>query len=219
MSAPREEDRLLDHQYDEIQEFDNPTPGWWTWIFVASIVWGALYFFNVIPGIGSGKGREANYNQEMAAAKLKYGDAQAPKGASVADAATVLASLHDPAALAAGKELFTTNCVSCHRPDLGGQIGPNLTDDFWIHGNKPQEILATITNGVPDKGMPTWSASLKPEQLAKVAAYVISMHDTHPQTPKEPQGVHLDWAAASEAGASEHAHDREPEKTEAGEHH
>ncbi len=209
MSTPRDEDRLLDHQYDEIQEYDNPTPGWWTWIFVATILWGALYFFNVIPGIGTGKGRVANYESEMAAAKAKYGEAQAPKQASAADAASVLASLHDPAALAAGKEIFTTNCVSCHRADLGGQIGPNLTDDFWIHGNKPQEILTTIVNGVPDKGMPTWSAVLKGDQLAKAAAYVISMHGTHPVAPKEPQGVKLEWAASSEPGASEHAHGME----------
>jgi cytochrome c oxidase cbb3-type subunit 3 len=217
MSNSRDEDRLLDHQYDEIQEYDNPTPGWWTWIFVATILWGALYFFNVIPGIGTGKGRVANYDSEMAAAKAKYGDAQAPKQASVADAATVLASLHDPAALAAGKEIFTTNCVSCHRADLGGQIGPNLTDDFWIHGNKPQEILTTISNGVPDKGMPTWSAVLKPEQLAKAAAYVISMHGTHPAAPKEPQGVKLEWEASGESGASEHAHGTE--NHESGEKH
>ena len=89
--------------------------------------------------------------------------------------------------------MFTANCVPCHRADAGGVIGPNLTDDFWIHGGKPTQILHTISTGVLDKGMPAWAATLKPEDLPAVAAYVMSLHGTHPAAPKEPQGVEEKW--------------------------
>ena len=81
------------------------------------------------------------------------------------------------------------DCAPCHRPDGGGLIGPNLTDDYWLHGGRPTEILQTITDGVLDKGMPPWGKTLKPEQLTAVAAYVLSLHGTNPPNPKAPQGV------------------------------
>ena len=85
--------------------------------------------------------------------------------------------------------MFTTTCVACHRPDDGGLIGPNLTDDFWIHGGKPSEIHKVITEGVLAKGMPNWGKMLKPEQTDAVTAYVISIHGTNPVNPKAPEGV------------------------------
>ena len=191
MSAPRDEDRLLDHKYDDIQEYDNPLPTWWTVLFVATIIWAVAYFLNVIPGVGSGKGKIANYDAEMAAAAEKFGTPEQQQAAAI-DESAVTAALADPAKLEMGKTTFTTTCVACHNADGGGNIGPNLTDDYWIHGATHKDILTTITNGVPDKGMPTWSAVLKPEQLTSVAAYVTTLHGTHPAKPKEPQGVKVD---------------------------
>ena len=187
MSAPREEDRLLDHKYDDIQEYDNPLPGWWTLIFWATIVWAVLYFFNFIPGVGSGKGRIADYERDMAVAAQKYGTPQ-QQAAKAIDENAVLAALKSPTDLAAGKQVFATTCVPCHLADAGGSIGPNLTDDFWIHGARPKDILTTVTNGVPDKGMPTWGPVLGPQKIAQVAAYVVTLRGTHPAKPKEPQG-------------------------------
>ena len=187
MSAPRDEDRLLEHQYDEIQEYDNPLPGWWSLLLWATVVWAALYFFNFIPGIGTGRGRIASYQRDSLAAVAKYGtpQQQAEKGI---DEAAVLAALEDPAQIAAGRQVFVTTCAPCHQADGGGNIGPNLTDDYWLHGGRPRDILATVTNGVPDKGMPTWGPVLGPQKVAQVAAFVVTLHGTHPAKPKAPQG-------------------------------
>jgi cytochrome c oxidase cbb3-type subunit 3 len=89
----------------------------------------------------------------------------------------------------AGKVVFTTYCVPCHRPDGGGLIGPNLTDDYWIHGGRPSEIIKTVTEGVLAKGMPNWGKMLKQEQVESASAYVLTLHGTNPPNPKEPQGT------------------------------
>jgi len=120
-------------------------------------------------------------------------DAQAAHGLAGPSDADVLAAFHDPAQVAEGAKVFATNCIACHGPDGGGVIGPNLTDDFWLHGNRPSEIAATITNGVPDKGMVTWKGVLTPDQIRQAAAFVLSLHGTKPRSPKAPQGVKLDW--------------------------
>jgi len=199
MSPSKDEDRLLDHKYDDIQEYDNPLPGWWTLILWVTIIWAVLYFFNFIPGLGTGKGRVANYEKEMNAAAEKYGTAQeqAAKLSGSIDVSLMLACMKDPAKLAAGKAIFEdpSRCSSCHLVDGGGLVGPNLTDDFWIHGAQPKDILTTITNGVPDKGMLTWGPILGPEKCAEVAAYVFSLHGTHPATPKEAQGTKVEYDA------------------------
>ncbi len=188
MTPPSKQDELRDqgHSYDGIQEYDNPMPRWWLYIFWVSLVWGLLYALNVIPGLGSGKGRIANYDAEMAAAQEKYGNPAAAVQAPTVDA--ILAVVQDPAQVEAGKKVFTTQCVACHRADGGGQIGPNLTDDYWIHGGKPDQIWSTIHNGVLDKGMPAWGLSLKPDDVLHVAGYVISIHGSNPKDPKAPQG-------------------------------
>jgi cytochrome c oxidase cbb3-type subunit III len=193
MSEEPQEDRLLEHEYDGIKEYDNPMPRWWIWLFWATIVFAALYWFNV-PGIGPGRGRIAAYEQEMAAARAKFGPRTPAPGAGPTDSALVACS-RDPASLERGKAVFVTNCVPCHRADGGGVIGPNLTDDFWIHGGRPTQILHTISAGVLDKGMPAWAATLKPDDLPAVTAYVMSLHDTHPAAAKEPQGVKEEWEA------------------------
>ncbi len=197
--APRDEkqvpqpERLLDHNYDGIQEYDNPLPRWWTLILLATVIYAALYWFNV-PGFGIGKGRIVNYERDMAAARAHAAEiaAKSPPPSSGITAASLLAMAHDPSRLGSAKARFIATCAPCHRPDGGGNIGPNLTDDYWIHGGTPLEIMKTVSDGVPDKGMPTWSLTLKPEEIAELAAYVITLHDTHPPSPKEPQGVKVE---------------------------
>ncbi len=189
MTAPRDEDRLLEHEYDGIREYDNPLPRWWVLILWVSIIYSVVYLVNIIPGVGSGPGRVKNYENEMAVALEKFGDPKAAALDNQVDDATVRAASQDPARVTAGQQTFVTYCASCHREDAGGNIGPNLTDDFWIHGGKPSQIHNTISNGVLDKGMPAWSAVLKPDQVLSVAGYVLTVHDSHPKDPKEPQGT------------------------------
>lgn len=200
-SAPPgpEEDRLLDHQYDGIQEYDNPMPKWWTTIFWITIGWSVLYVLNV-PGIGSGKGRIANYERDMEVARKQYA-LQSPAAPALSDDA-LWAMTRVPAQLAAGQTQFQNTCTACHGPDGGGVIGPNLTDAYWIHGDRPTELVRTVTDGVLDKGMPAWGQTLKPDEVSSVVAYILTLRGTHPANPKEPQGVNADSLGRTRGGPS-----------------
>jgi cytochrome c oxidase cbb3-type subunit 3 len=182
MSSPDNDSRLLHHTYDGIQEYDNPLPRWWIILFWATIVFAIFYVLNI--GVGIGNGRLADYDAEIAAAKLAHPE---PEGAATADQLNALAG--STAALAAGKTLFATNCASCHRADAGGLIGPNLTDDAWIHGARPEDIHATIVNGVLAKGMPPWGRILQPVDVDNLTAYVLSLAGSNPPNAKAPEGV------------------------------
>uniref|UniRef100_A0A832MLW7 C-type cytochrome n=1 Tax=Eiseniibacteriota bacterium TaxID=2212470 RepID=A0A832MLW7_UNCEI len=192
MNKQPEQDRLLDHNYDGIQEYDNPMPGWWVWIFWATIAFSVLYWFNV-PGIGPGPGRIANYEREMAAAEEKYG---ALRQAGPVDEAALRALAADPAQVEAGRAVWSANCAVCHREDGGGGIGPNLTDAFWLHGGSLLAIHRTVQAGVLDKGMPAWGEVLRPDDLNAVVAFVATLRGTHPPDPKAPEGTPVDSTAA-----------------------
>jgi cytochrome c oxidase cbb3-type subunit 3 len=196
----RREDRLLDHEYDEIREYDNPLPKWWLYILYGTILYSVLYALNIVPGIGTGQGRVASYEHEMTVAKARQ-QALAAQAGPVTEA-DLLAITHDPARLARAREKFNSTCSPCHRADGGGIIGPNLTDEYWIHGGQPLQILTTVTQGVPDKGMPAWGQVLKPDEVADLVAYVLTLQGTHPQNPKEPQGTkEAPGSGASQAGS------------------
>jgi cytochrome c oxidase cbb3-type subunit 3 len=182
-----QENRLLDHSYDGIQEYDNPMPRWWVITFWATIVFSVLYALNV-PGIGSGKGRIADYEADVAAAKAMR-DKLEPSGGPTSEVLTAM--LSRPEVIAEGKQTFTTYCAACHRADGGGLIGPNLADDSWIHGGAPTEVHKTIDEGVLAKGMPNWGKVLRPEQVNSVTAYVMSLAGTNPPDPKPPEGTRI----------------------------
>jgi cytochrome c oxidase cbb3-type subunit 3 len=175
-------DRLLDHEYDGIREYDNPMPRWWLLTFAGTVIFSVIYLFDVGP-IGNGAGRIADYEAEVAAAA-----ALQPAGPPTVDPSQLLAMAADPAATSAGQQVFTSYCASCHGPDGGGLIGPNLADDYWIHGGAPEDVYRTIAEGVLAKGMPPWEKSLKPEQMTAVTAYVLSLAGTSPSNPKAPEG-------------------------------
>jgi cbb3-type cytochrome c oxidase subunit II len=187
MSERPEADRLLDHQYDDIREYDNPLPRWWLATFYVTIAYSALYLLNV-PGIGIGKGRIAAYEESVARASAL---AQAQDPLRDVTAERILAARHDSATLALGKATFATTCASCHGPDGGGIIGPNLTDEFYLHGGQPLELLRTVSEGVLAKGMPPWGKTLKPTQLLAVVAYVTTLRGTTPARPKAAEGTRV----------------------------
>jgi cytochrome c oxidase cbb3-type subunit 3 len=201
MTTEPTDENVLEHNYDGIQEYDNPLPKWWVWLFYITIAYSVLYWFNV-PGIGIGKGRVAAYEADLAKARAQQEALAAQNPLTHETDATLMAAMHDPATLAAGKALFTGTCFTCHAADGGGGIGPNLTDAYWIHGGTPTEILKTINAGVLDKGMPAWGQTLKPEQVRAAAVYVLTLRGTQPAKPKDPQGTKLEDAAATGAPAA-----------------
>ncbi len=175
-------DRLLDHEYDGITEYDNPMPRWWLLTFAGTVIFSVVYLFNVGP-VGNGKGRIADYEAEVAAAAARM-----PATPTEVDPSQLLAMAKDEEAVEEGQEVFTTYCASCHGPNGGGLIGPNLADNAWIHGGAPESVYKTIAEGVLAKGMPPWEKTLKPDQMTNVTAYVLSLAGSSPTNPKAPEG-------------------------------
>ncbi len=182
---PVQQDRLLEHEYDGIREYDNPMPRWWLLTFVVTIVFSIIYTLNVGP-IGNGKGRIADYEASMQAFAAAH---PAPTGKISGEALLALAKRPETRAL--GEKTFKGTCAPCHRPDGGGLIGPNLTDDYWLHGGSITDVYTTVTSGVLEKGMPAWGKMLKPAELEAVVAYVWTLKGTNPPNPKAPQGVQI----------------------------
>ncbi|NRT11927.1 cbb3-type cytochrome c oxidase N-terminal domain-containing protein [Flavobacterium sp. 14A] len=190
-------DILLDHDYDGIKELDNNLPPWWVYLFYASIVFGVVYFVHF--EMMGGDNQEMELKKELAQAKIDVAEYM-KTAPDLMDEKTVTL-LTEPADLAEGKTIFTTNCAACHRADAGGQIGPNLTDDHWILGGGIKNIFHTLVNGGRDgKGMISWKGTLKPKEMQKVASYVISLKGSNPVDPKAPDGeVWVDEAAVAPA--------------------
>lgn len=97
-------------------------------------------------------------------------------------------ALTDPAEIAEGKNIFLTNCATCHGKEGQGGAGPNLTDDYWLHGGGIKNVFKTIKYGVPQKGMIAWETQLSPKQIQQVASYILTLRGTNPPGAKEPQG-------------------------------
>ena len=176
------QDRLLNHNYDGIQEYDNPMPRWWVWIFWACIIFSEVYF--IYYHLGPGKGIHDSYQAEMA-----HWDAQLADIAPVTFTEDELMAIaQDPARQAKGGELFQKHCMACHTADGGGEIGPNMCDDYFIHGPKLTDMRRVVIEGVLAKGMPAWDAHLAPDDLNSVVTYVYNLRGTTPANPKAPEG-------------------------------
>ena len=180
---------LLEHEVDGIRELDNKLPRWWVWLFYLSITFAVIYLsvYHVFA-----KGNVAKYGQMAAEYQAEMKIGAALKVAAMTRFEATMASLQpskDPEAVARGKKTFLTLCAPCHRPDGGGLVGPNLTDDYWIHGSNFVDNVTTIWNGVPAKGMITWKNSLKPQEVVEVASYIYTLRGTHPPNPKPPENL------------------------------
>jgi cytochrome c oxidase cbb3-type subunit III len=183
VTNPQDKDRLIDHSYDDIQEYDNPMPAWWVFTFWVTIVFSVFYYINPW-NTGVGKGVHAEYAEDMAAFRAEF-----PQGTGGISAAQLLSVARRPADVAQGKAVYTAKCAACHAADGGGSIGPNLTDNAWLHGASIDSIYTTVDKGVLAKGMPAWGALLKADELSHVVAYVWSIRGSTPAKPKPPQGV------------------------------
>jgi cytochrome c oxidase cbb3-type subunit 3 len=181
-----ENEILITHDYDGIQELDNPIPAWFMWLFYGTIIFGLGYLLNYHV-FHTGQLQYQEYKTEMAQAEIAK-KIYLSKAANQVDENTIKLA-HDPAVIAAGQAIFKQNCVACHGPNAGGNVGPNLTDDYWLHGNKVSDLFKTVKYGILTKGMPTWEKVLSPKQISDVVNYVKSIHGTNPPNPKAPQGV------------------------------
>ena len=173
---------LLDHEYDGIHELNNKLPRWWVWLFNFTIFFAVLYLLHYHV-LHRGKLMAAQYNDEM-----KFGELI--KAKAISDFEASMASLEpskDPKVLAEGKDTFLKLCAPCHRPDGGGLVGPNLCDDYWIHGSNFVDNLRTIWNGVPSKGMVTWKGTLKPATIYAAGSYIYTLRGSNPKNPKPPE--------------------------------
>ena len=175
-------DEQMAHNYDGITEFDNDLPPWWKYGFYFTIVFaiGYLYYYQVAK---IGQLQTAEYATEMQQATLLVSaDADDP------NKLTTFAALTAPTELGAGKSIFATNCAPCHGASAEGKVGPNLTDDYWLHGGEINHVYKTIKFGVSSKGMVAWKGKLAGKQILQVASYIRSLHGSKPANAKPPQG-------------------------------
>ncbi len=180
----QEADIMLDHDYDGIRELDNALPPWWKYGFYITI-FVAIFYILKFEVWHTGMNPTEEYNTEMAEAKAET-DAYLASMKENVDEKTVV--MLDAAGIATGKTLYTKTCVACHSPNGGGGVGPNLTDNYAIHGATIQDIFKTIKYGWPDKGMQAWQSNFSPVEMQQLASYVKSLVNTNVAEGKAPQG-------------------------------
>ena len=184
--AIEEEDSImLDHDYDGIKELDNNLPPWWKYGFYLTIVVAIVYLINYhVIGTGDLQGKE--YEKEIAQAKLEVDEFMKTSANNVDENTVKL--LTEATDIATGKDLYIVNCVACHGKGGEGTVGPNLTDDYWLHGASIQDLFKTLKYGWVEKGMKAWKEDLSPMQMAQIASFIKTLKGTNPPNPKAPQG-------------------------------
>lgn len=179
-----EADRLLDHDYDGIKELDNALPPWWKYGFIITIFIAVLYLFKY-EIFHNGPNPTEEYNTEMTTSKEQV-DAYLASMKNNVDEKSVIMS--DAAGVSAGQVLFAKTCVPCHGTKGEGGVGPNLTDDYWLHGGKVADLFKTIKYGYPDKGMQSWQTTYSPVEMQNLASYIKTLRGTNPPNGKAAQG-------------------------------
>jgi cytochrome c oxidase cbb3-type subunit 3 len=186
VSIDKEQDVQLDHDYDGIKELDNSLPPWWIYGFYFTILFAGVYMYRY--HISKSAPLQV---EELAAEKIQAEREKVAYMATLANNVDETSIAYNPTAelLTEGKAIFVKNCVSCHGPEAqGASIGPNLTDEYWIHKGGIKDIFKTIKNGVQEKGMIPWGQQLSNAQIAAAATFIKSLQESHPANPKAPQG-------------------------------
>ena len=196
-----DQDHLLDHSYDGIQEYDNPLPGWWLAIFWASIIFAPLYilYFHFGPGLLS----IDRYDRAMMIATERQMATILALG-EISES-TLVDLMDDPSMMNGGKKIFTAKCATCHGMFGEGGIGPNLADDHWLHGGQLMDVYRTVREGVPSKGMLAWERQLRPAELLAVSAHVGGLLGSDPPNAKAPQGDQVERLAPEPVAEGEAA--------------
>ncbi len=177
----RDHEIMLDHNYDGIRELDNNLPTWWVYMFYGTVIFAVFYmwYYHIY---GTGNIQEEEYSKEMAQAEIDL-----KMFASKVDENSVVL-LTDAVKIKNGETVFQSNCVACHGKKGEGGVGPNLTDDYWLHGGDIKAVFKSVKFGIPAKGMIPWQASLSPVQIQEVSSYILKIKGTNPPNPKAPQG-------------------------------
>jgi cytochrome c oxidase cbb3-type subunit 3 len=183
VAIEKEKDIQMDHEYDGIHELDNNLPPWWKYSFYISIVWSILYlgYYH----LGDGELSIPAYEREMELAKIEKAEIAKTMASKVDESNVTMA---DASGIADGATIYKSNCAACHGNAGEGNVGPNLTDKFWLHGGDMTSIYKTVKVGWPAKGMKSWEAELSPVQMKNVASYIKSLVGTNPANAKAPQG-------------------------------
>lgn len=173
-----------DHAYDGIEEYDNPLPGWWKWVFIVTIAFCPFYWFFFH---GGAKGRSIHDQYDAALAvntRLQFEEI----GELVADQDTILRYTQKPSWVKVGKVVFRTNCVSCHGREGEGKVGPNLTDEHFKNIKNVEDIATVIQKGANGNAMPAWANRLHPNEIVLVSAYIATLRGTNVDGGKAPEG-------------------------------
>ncbi|WP_256009700.1 cbb3-type cytochrome c oxidase N-terminal domain-containing protein [Desertivirga xinjiangensis] len=180
-----EKDILLEHQFDGIAELDNPTPAWFMWLFYGTIAlaFGYMLTYHVFDWAPLQDEEYALEVQEAEAARKEY----LSKAANLIDENTVKES-SEASVITSGQAIYNSNCVACHGDRGQGVVGPNLTDEYWLHGGSVNAIFKTIKYGIPEKGMISWEKTLTPKQISEVTNFIHSLKGSNPANAKAPQG-------------------------------
>ena len=178
-----EKDLEIPHEYDGIKELNNPIPAWFNLLFYGSLIFavGYMYYYH----IGNhGERQDDEYATEMAKADLDKQKFLAKSASSVDENSVKV----DPSEIAVGKGVYDANCVACHGDKGEGVVGPNLTDEFWLHGGSVKDIFKIVKYGVVEKGMVAWEKNMSAGDMSAVTNYIISLKGTNPPNAKEAQG-------------------------------
>lgn len=193
--AATQEPPLVGHAFDGIQEYDNPLPGWWKWLFVATILFSLLYwpYFHL-----GAPGRSVEERFAIAQAenmRLQFAEI----GELKPDEATLVRMMNDSGWVKVGQSVYRANCASCHGIDGGGMVGPNLADDHYKNVRDITDILRIVQVGAAAGAMPAWQNRLQLNEQILVSSYVASLRGTSPSSPKPPEGnVIPPWPDLSE---------------------
>jgi len=174
----------LGHEYDGIRELNNRLPPWWLYGFYVTILFAAIYLWRFHVS-HTGPSSKEEYERSVARAEARIQEHLKQKGEAVDEnSVTVLTEAND---LDQGRLIYMKSCATCHKDNGAGDVGPNLTDDYWIHGNDIKSVFKVIRYGI--NAMPQWQNTYSNKQIAQVASYIKTLHGTNPPNAKPPQGV------------------------------
>ena len=203
----REEEVMMDHEYDGIRELDNNLPPWWVYGFYLTIIFAFVYILHYHV-LDTGDLSAAEYKKEMVEADRQIAEWKARQKNLINESNVVL--LSDESALTEGKKIFINNCATCHKESGAGDAGPNLTDPYWIHGGGIKNVFTTVKYGVKGKSMKAWEKDLEAYEIQMVSSYILSLQGTEPEGGLPPEGEL--WTPEPEEEAEEAAEDGAGEK-------